>query len=64
MQVTMRVPSPAHVAFGSEDVVHAPNHERHVALLFQRDKHAAVVAMLLQLDSFDFHGPGQAVALK
>jgi hypothetical protein len=50
-----------HVVLRGEYVIHAPDHEGHVAILLQRNKHAGIVTMLLQLDSFDFHVLGQAV---
>jgi hypothetical protein len=52
-----------HIAFRGKQVVHAPNIERHVAILLQRNQHAAIVAMLLQLDSFDFHVSSQAMVV-
>ena len=61
MQMAVCVLAPMHVILRGEYVVHAPNDEGYVAILLQRDEHAAVVTMLQQLDSFDFHVLGLAV---
>jgi hypothetical protein len=52
----MRMLATVHLVLGGKQVIHAPDLERHVAVFFQGDEHAALIAMLLQLDSLDLHG--------
>jgi hypothetical protein len=57
----MRVHASMHPALGGEQVVHAPYLERHIEILLQGNEHAAIIAMLLQLNSFDLHVRGRSV---
>jgi hypothetical protein len=61
MKMTVCMLTPMHVTLRGEYVIHAPDDEGYVAIFFQRDEHAAVVTMLQQMDSFDFHVLGLAV---